>query len=152
MCRIIGPDGLPRSKEIDVTAFLKLYGVSLAAFLAIDAVWLGWLARDLYQEQIGDLLRPDPRWGAALLFYCLFVAGIVLFVTQPAIERGSIGRAVLFGAFFGLVTYATYDLTNLAVMRGFPTFVAVVDLAWGAFISATVATVGYLAAGWLGIS
>ena len=135
-----------------MTAFLKLYGVSLAAFLAIDAVWLGWLARDLYREQIGDLLRPDPRWGAALLFYCLFVAGIVLFVTQPAIERGSLGRAVLFGAFFGLVTYATYDLTNLAVMRGFPTFVAVVDLAWGAFISATVATVGYLAAGWLGIS
>ncbi|MFW6085184.1 MAG: DUF2177 family protein [Gemmatimonadota bacterium] len=135
-----------------MTTFLKLYGVSLVAFLAIDALWLGWIARGLYRDQLGELLRPDPRWGAALLFYCLFVAGIVLFVTGPAIERESIGRAVLFGAFFGLVTYATYDLTNLAVLRGFPTFVAVVDLAWGAFISATVATVGYLAAGWLGIS
>lgn len=135
-----------------MATFLKLYAVSVGAFLAIDALWLGVIARDLYREQMGDLLRPDPRWGAAALFYALFVAGIVVFVTLPALERGSLVRAVGFGALFGLVTYATYDLTNLAVLRGFPTLVAAVDLAWGAAISATVATIGYLSADWLGIT
>lgn len=135
-----------------MTAFLKLYAVSIVAFLALDAIWLGLVARSFYREQMGELLRSDPRWGAAALFYALFVAGIVLFVTLPALERGSAGRALLLGALFGLITYATYDLTNLAVLRGFPTVVAVVDFAWGAAISAAVATVGYHAGGWLGIS
>lgn len=134
-----------------MSGFLKLYGVSIVVFLAIDAVWLGFVARDFYQRHIGEMLRPDPRWGAALIFYLLFVAGIVIFVTQPAVERGSLARAIGFGALFGLITYATYDLTSLAVFRGFPTIVAAVDLAWGAAISATVASVGYLAAGWLGL-
>jgi len=132
--------------------FLKLYAISMAVFLALDALWLGVLARGFYRDQLGELLRPDPRWGAALVFYALFVAGIVLFVTLPAIERSSAARALVFGALFGLVTYATYDLTNLAVVRGFPMFVAVVDMAWGATISATVAAAGYFAAGWLGVS
>lgn len=135
-----------------MTGFLKLYAVSIVAFLAIDAVWLGLVARDFYQEHIGEIMRPDPRWGAAVVFYALFVAGIVVFVTQPALERASLGRALGMGALFGLITYATYDLTNLAVLRGFPTIVAVVDLAWGAAISASVAAIGYLAAGWLGVS
>ncbi|MGD8494919.1 MAG: DUF2177 family protein [Gemmatimonadales bacterium] len=135
-----------------MAAFLKLYAVSIVAFCALDAVWLGVVARAFYRQQLGDLLRPDPRWGAALVFYALFVAGVVLFVTLPAIDRGSLGRAVAMGALFGLVTYATYDLTSLAVMRGFPVLVAVVDLAWGAAISAAVAATGYLAAGWLGVS
>lgn len=135
-----------------MTAFLKLYAVSIVAFLALDALWLGLVARNFYREQLGELLRPDPRWGAAGLFYVLFVAGIVVFVTLPAIERASFGRALLLGALFGLVTYAAYDLTNLAVLRGFPTLVAVVDLAWGATISAAVATIGYWAAGWLGVA
>ena len=135
-----------------MTAFLKLYVISIIAFLALDAVWLGLVARNFYRDQMGDLLRSDPRWGAAGLFYALFVAGIVVFVTLPAVERASIGRALLLGALFGLVTYAAYDLTNLAVLRGFPTLVAVVDLAWGATISAAVATIGYWAAGWLGVA
>jgi len=135
-----------------MTAFLKLYAVSVAAFLALDALWLGLVARDFYRDRIGDLLRPEPRWTAAALFYALFVAGIVLFVTLPALERSSLARAVGFGAFFGLVTYATYDLTNLAVLEGFPAVVAVVDLAWGAAISAAVAAAGYASADWLGIA
>lgn len=135
-----------------MTAFIKLYAVSIVAFLALDALWLGLVARNFYREQLGELLRPDPRWGAAGLFYVLFVAGIVVFVSLPAIERASFGRALLLGALFGLVTYAAYDLTNLAVLRGFPTLVAVVDLAWGATISAAVATIGYWAAGWLGVA
>ena len=122
--------------------FLKLYAVSIVVFLAIDAVWLGFVARDFYRQEIGDLLRPDPRWGAAAAFYALFVAGIVTFVTMPALERASLGRALLLGAFFGLVTYATYDLTNLAVLRGFTVKVTDIDHIWGATISASVAGAG----------
>ena len=133
-----------------MTGFLKLYGVSLVAFIVLDALWLGLIARSFYREQLGDLLRPDPRWGAALLFYGLFVVGIVVLVTMPALERGSLVRAAGLGALFGLVTYAAYDLTNLAVLRDFPAVVAVVDLAWGATISATVASLGYLAGRALG--
>jgi uncharacterized membrane protein len=135
-----------------MAGFLKLYAVSIVTFCALDAVWLGLIARTFYRQQLGELLRPDPRWGAALVFYALFVAGVVLFVTLPAVRGGTLGRAVMLGALFGLVTYATYDLTSLAVLRGFPVIVAVVDLAWGAAISAAVATVGYIAAGWLGVS
>lgn len=135
-----------------MAGFLKLYAVSIVTFCALDAVWLGLIARTFYRQQLGELLRPDPRWGAALVFYALFVAGVVLFVTLPALRDGTLGRAVMLGALFGLVTYATYDLTSLAVLRGFPVIVAVVDLAWGAAISAAVATVGYVTAGWLGVS
>lgn len=131
--------------------FLKLYAVSIVVFLAIDAVWLGFVARDFYRQEIGDLLRPDPRWGAAAAFYALFVAGIVTFVTVPALERASLGRALLLGAFFGLVTYATYDLTNLAVLRGFTVKVTVIDLIWGATISASVAGAGYWAGTRMGL-
>ena len=141
-----------RETPEDGMTFLKLYAVSMTAFLALDALWLGVLARGFYRDQLGELLRPDPRWGAALVFYALFVAGIVVFVTLPALERSSPARALAFGALFGLITYATYDLTSLAVLRGFPTLVAVVDMAWGATISATVAAAGYFAAGWLGVT
>lgn len=133
-----------------MTGFLKVYGASLLAFLALDALWLGLVARSFYREHLSELLRPDPRWGPALLFYAVFVAGIVILVTLPAVERSSLGRAVTTGALFGFVTYAAYDLTNLAVLRGFPVIVAVVDLAWGAAITAAVAAAGYLAAHYLG--
>lgn len=97
-------------------------------------------------------MRPDPRWGAAAVFYALFVAGVIVFVTLPAIERDSVPRALGYGALFGLVTYATYDLTNLAVLRGFPVHGAIVDLAWGATISAAVAVAGVLVGRWIGMA
>ena len=123
---------------------LQTYGVSLVAFLALDALWLGIVARAFYRDQLGPLLTPDVRWGAALLFYVIFVAGVLVFAVLPAVERGSLGRAVLLGGFFGVVTYAAYDLTNLATLRDFPTVVAAVDMVWGGVLTATVATIGYL--------
>ena len=128
----------------------RLYLPALLVFLALDAVWLGLVARGFYRDQLGPLMRPDVNWGAALLFYLLFIVGLLVFAVGPALERQSLGRALALGALFGLICYATYDLTNLATLRGFPAIVAVVDLAWGAVIAAATASAAYLLAGPLG--
>ncbi len=122
---------------------LRTYAVAIVTFFALDLLWLGVVAKGFYRTQMGHLLRPDVQWGPALLFYLIFVAALVVFVVQPALEKQSLRHALLYGAFFGLATYAAYDLTNLALAKDFPTIVAVVDLAWGAVLSATVAAVGY---------
>jgi len=132
-----------------IAAFVKLYFATLVVFLAIDMVWLGVLAKGFYQRHLGDLLRPDVRWGAALLFYLIFVGGVLLFAVLPALERVSFRHAVLLGGLFGMIAYATYDLTNLATLRGFPPIVAVVDMAWGFVLTAIVAGAGYKIAGWM---
>jgi uncharacterized membrane protein len=127
-------------------AFVKTYLASLVAFLILDLAWLGLIARGFYLNQLDHLLRPDVRWPPAILFYLLFVVAVVVFAVMPAIERGSLLRAVVLGGFFGVVAYATYDLTNLATMKSFPLLVAVVDMTWGCVLSATVAAVGYFVA------
>jgi uncharacterized membrane protein len=123
--------------------FLKLYGVTGAVLFACDLVWLGVVAKEFYRRNLPTLLRVDVRWGPGLLFYLLYVAALVVFVLQPALERQSLGRAVALGAFFGLTAYATYDLTSLALIRDFPTLVAVVDIAWGTALTAAVSAAGY---------
>lgn len=123
---------------------LQTYALSLLAFLVLDFTWLGLVARGFYKDQLGQLLAPDVRWVPAILFYMLYVGAVLVFAVLPAVERGSLGRAVLLGGFFGVVAYATYDLTNLATLRGFPTTVAAVDMVWGGVLTAAVATVGYL--------
>ena len=126
--------------------FIKLYAVALAVFFAADMVWLGLVAKDFYRSQIGFLMKSDVNWTAAFVFYLLFIAGLVVFVITPAIEKGSWVHALLFGALFGLVTYATYDLSNLATLKDWPLLVTVVDLAWGAALAASVSTVTYFIA------
>ena len=126
--------------------FLKLYGVGTVVCFGLDLVWIGVVARGFYQRHLGQLLRPDVRWVPAVLFYLLYVAALVVFVVAPAIERQSAARAVLLGAFFGLAAYAAYDLTSLALIRDFPFIAAVVDLAWGATLSAVVCGAMYAAA------
>jgi uncharacterized membrane protein len=130
---------------------LKLYLPALVVFLILDALWLGVVARGFYREQFGDLMRPDVRWGAALLFYLLFIAAVLVFVVTPALDRGSLVYAIGMGAFFGLVAYATYDLTNLAVLRGFSVTIAVVDMAWGAVVTAGTSAAAFLLAGKFGV-
>jgi uncharacterized membrane protein len=127
-----------------LSAFFRLYAVALPTFLVIDLIWLGLVARSFYQTNMGHLMRPSVNWAAALVFYVLFVAGIVVFSVWPAVERQSIPHALLLGALFGLVTYAAYDLTNLATVKGFPLRVALVDLTWGAVLCATVSAVTFL--------
>ena len=130
--------------------FLKLYGVGLAVLFGLDMIWLGVLARGFYQRQIGHLMRPDVQLIPAVLFYAIYVAALVVIVVMPALERKSLARAVGFGAFFGLAAYAAYDLTSLALIRDFPTAVAVVDLLWGTFLTAMVSAAVYASAGLFG--
>ncbi|MCX6747469.1 MAG: DUF2177 family protein [Candidatus Nomurabacteria bacterium] len=131
--------------------FLKLYLITLPVFFALDMIWLGLVAKNLYAKQIGFLLKPEVNWTAAVSFYLLFIAGLVLFVISPALEKHSFMHALLFGALFGLITYATYDLTNLATMKDWPMLVTFVDLAWGMFLSASVSSIAYLIAVKLGL-
>jgi uncharacterized membrane protein len=132
-----------------VASLLKLYAVALPVFLVIDLVWLGVVARSFYQTRLGHLMRPNVNWTAALVFYLLFVVGIVVLAVWPAIERQSFMRALLLGALLGLVTYAAYDLTNLAVLEGFPLGVALVDIVWGAVLCASVSAITYRVWFWL---
>ena len=130
--------------------YLKLYLVSLAAFLAIDMLWLGVIARSFYQQQLGFLMASSVNWFAAIVFYLLFIVGILVFVVLPGLEDNSLQTTILRAALFGLVTYATYDLTNLATVKDWPLLVTMVDLAWGTVLSIAVSYVGFLAGKWLG--
>jgi uncharacterized membrane protein len=131
--------------------FLKLYFIALPVFFAIDMIWLGLVAKDFYRNQIGFLLKENVNWVAAISFYLLFIIGVVFFVVMPALEKGSWMYALLVGALFGFITYATYDLTNLATTKDWPLLVTLVDLAWGAVLSASVSTVTFLIATRIGL-
>jgi uncharacterized membrane protein len=126
-----------------VGTFVKLFAIALPVFLVIDLLWLGVLARPFYQAQLGPLMREDVNWAAAVLFYLIFVAGIVVLAVLPAIQRESLLHAFALGALLGLVSYAAFDLTALATLRGFPRTMAMVDLAWGTVLTATVSAVTY---------
>ena len=134
-----------------VMAALKLYGLTAAVFFAIDLVWLGVVAAGFYQKHLGHLLRPDVLWVPALLFYSIYLAGVLVFAVVPGLEAGSVVRAATLGAFFGFVAYATFDLTCMALFRDFPTIVVVVDLIWGAVLTGTVAAAGFGIGRWLGL-
>jgi uncharacterized membrane protein len=131
--------------------FFKLYTIALPVFFAIDMLWIGLVAKSFYAKQIGSLLKPNVNWGAAILFYLLFIGALVVFVILPAVEKHSWVHALLFGALFGLVCYATYDLTNLAVAKDWPLLVTIVDLLWGTVLAASVSTVTYFIASKLGL-
>ena len=128
---------------------LKLYGIAFVVFLVVDLIWLGFVAKDLYNKEIGSLLKPDANWAAAIIFYLLFILGLVIFVIEPSVTAGSLGKAMLLGAFFGLVTYATYDLTNLATMKDFTLKITIIDLTWGTSLGFLTSTLTYLINDWL---
>lgn len=126
--------------------FWKLYFVALPVFFLIDMVWLGLVARDFYRGQIGSLLKADVNWVAAISFYLLFIAGLVFFVIEPAMKSGHWTSALFVGALFGLMTYATYDLTNLATLKDWTLTVTIVDIVWGMVLATSVSTVTYFIA------
>lgn len=129
--------------------YLKLYFCTLVAFFAIDMVWLVLVARGFYQKHLGFLMRSSPNWSAAVVFYLLFVFGLLVFVILPSLETGSTKKVLILGALFGLITYATYDLTNLATVKDWPFVVTVVDLFWGGILATSVSYLGFLAGKWL---
>ncbi len=126
-----------------MTDFLIRMLVAGGVMAVIDALWLSVIANKFYKSQIGSLLLEKPNMPAAVLFYFIYVVGIVAFVLSPALEKGSWQHAVGYGALFGFVAYATYDLTNLATLKGWTTKLVVVDLLWGAVLTAGVAGISF---------
>lgn len=124
---------------------IYLYLMTIPVFFLIDMLWLGFIANRFYQDQIGHLLGP-VNWTAAIVFYLIYIVGILIFAVVPALEVGSWQRALVLGALFGFFAYATYDFTNLATLKDWPLMVVVVDVIWGAVLTGSVALGSY----WLG--
>lgn len=131
---------------VTVTKVLAAYAVTTLVLFAIDMVWLRVIAFNWYQQGIGHLMTTDVKLWAALLFYLLYPVGLVLFAVVPGLDSATVWRSALLGAAFGFFAYATYDLTNLATLKGWPMGLAVMDVAWGTFASAVAATAGRLVA------
>jgi uncharacterized membrane protein len=129
--------------NITPSRIVVLYVIATAIFLACDLVWLGLVARGFYQRHLGYLMRNPVNWAAALVFYLLFVVGLLIFAIKPALDVQNPLRALVYGALFGFFTYATYDLTNLATVRDWPLIVTVADLSWGVVLCGIVACATY---------
>jgi uncharacterized membrane protein len=123
-----------------------IYASFLVTLIAIDFVWLLGIAKNLYRDQMGDLMASEPKLLAGLAFYLLYALGVCIFVIVPALSKQSWIYALQYGALFGLFCYMTYDLTNLAVIRNFPTQLALIDIAWGSFVTAVCSGIAY----WVG--
>jgi uncharacterized membrane protein len=123
--------------------YLKEYGVVFITFFTIDLLWLGIFAKNLYKKYLGYILSPNTNWLAAISFYLLYIAGIVFFVISPAMEKKSWKYALFAGMFFGFITYATYDLTNLATLKDWPIKITIIDLIWGSTLGGAVSWITY---------
>ena len=126
--------------------YLGIYLSFLISLIAIDLVWLLGIAKNLYRDEMGSLMASEPKLIAGLAFYLLYALGASIFVIIPALSKQSWLYALQYGALFGLFCYMTYDLTNLAVIRDFPTRLAFVDIAWGSFVTTLSAGIAY----WVG--
>ena len=133
---------------MNLTFYLKLYLATLIAFIAIDMFWLGLIARSFYRKHIGFIMATSPNWTAAMIFYLIFVAGLIFFAVAPGLQAGSFGKTLLLGALYGFITYATYDLTNLATLKDWPVFLTLVDILWGTVLAILVSSSSYFIAQW----
>ena len=123
--------------------YILIYIVCLAAFLVLDFAWLGSVTQPFYQRQLGALLSPDVVWPAAIAFYLMFITGLIVFCIAPALRFRSPGRAGALGGFYGFITYATYELTNLALITNWPAALVPVDIGWGIVLCTLVSLIGY---------
>jgi uncharacterized membrane protein len=134
---------------MNVAFYLKLYALTVPVFFIIDLIWLGAVAKGFYQKNLSFVLSPQVNWPAAILFYLLYIAGILIFAVVPAVSRDSWQHAMVYGALFGFFTYMTYELTNLALLKDWPLNVVVVDIIWGVVLCTAVATLSFILAKWL---
>jgi len=124
--------------------YATAYGTTLVIFLGIDAIWLTIMSQRLYRPYLNDVMAQNVNPVPAVLFYLIYVAGIIVFATTPAFSTGRWTTAAIFGALYGFFAYATYDLTNHATIRGWPAIITVADICWGSLLSATAAALGFL--------
>jgi uncharacterized membrane protein len=132
-----------------IAYFLKLYALTIPVFFIIDIVWLGVIARGFYRRQLDYVLSPEVNWAAAITFYLIYIAGIIFFAVRPALASDTLRDAALLGGLFGFFTYATYDLTNMATIKGWPLKIVVIDIIWGTCLCILVAGLSFLIAKWL---
>lgn len=123
--------------------YVGLYFIALAVFIALDGLWLGAVAKNLYATQLKGLMTDNVKWAAAVLFYLLFIGFLIFFAIAPAIREQSLALALQRGALFGFATYMTYDLTNYATLKGFPLMIVGVDMVWGTILSLLVSGAAY---------
>ena len=126
--------------------FFAAYVCTAAVLFPLDLVWIGGIARGFYRDGLGPIMAERPNIAVAVAFYVLYVVGLTLFVVGPALTANAWKHALLWGTLFGFFAYATYDLTNLATLAQFPARVAIVDMAWGAFLSGVSCTAGFFIA------
>jgi len=131
--------------------YIYLYIITFVIFLAIDFIWLNFIAKDIYSTKIGHLLAESPKLFPALIFYLIFIIGVIIFAVLPGYEAQNVWKTVMLGALFGLLTYATYDLTNLATLKNWPVSVTIIDLIWGTSVSTVTSLAGYYIARMLGV-
>lgn len=123
---------------------LKIYLTTMIVFFLVDILWLGLISKKLYNDYLGHLMAPKVNWTAALIFYALFIVGLVFFVINPALAKDSLKYAILAGGFFGLIAYATYDLTNLATLKDWPLNITIIDLIWGTFLNGATSGITFV--------
>ena len=129
--------------------YLKLYALTVPVFFIIDLLWLGVVAKGLYQRHLGYILSPQVKWPAAIIFYLLYIGGILIFAVVPAVTKDSWQHAMLYGALFGFFTYMTYELTNLALIKDWPLNIVVIDIIWGVVLCTAVAALSFIIGKWL---
>jgi uncharacterized membrane protein len=134
---------------MNISYYIKLYGLTVPVFFVIDIIWLGVVAKDFYQKNLKYILSPNVNWTAAIIFYLIYIAGILIFAVLPAVAKDSLRHAAVWGALFGFFTYATYDLTNLALLKDWPIIIVIVDILWGVILCSAVATLSFFIAKWL---
>jgi uncharacterized membrane protein len=121
-----------------------LYGLCTVIFFAIDMLWLGFFARSFYKEKLGFILSDKVNWAAAVIFYLIYIGGILFFAVLPALREQSWTIALLNGAVLGALCYATYDLTNMATISQWPLIVVIVDIVWGIVLTGSVSLLTYI--------
>jgi len=134
---------------MNISYYVKLYGLTVPLFFVIDIIWLGVVAKSFYQKNLKYILSPNVNWTAAIIFYLIYIAGILIFAVLPAVAKDSLRHAAVWGALFGFFTYATYDLTNLALLKDWPIVIVIVDILWGVVLCSAVATLSFFVAKWL---
>ena len=135
---------------MDIFFYLKLYALTIPIFFFIDIIWLGVIARGFYRRRLDFILSPNVNWVAAVIFYLIYIAGILIFAVLPAVSRNSGSHAAVMGALYGFFTYSTYDLTNMATIKKWPLVIVVVDILWGICLCTLVALTSFGIARWLG--
>jgi uncharacterized membrane protein len=128
-----------------MSKYLAAYGATAVVMIAIDLVWLGLIAKPLYQNGIGHLMADKPNIPVAVVFYLLYALGLMIFAVVPQQSAAGWSRALMIGALFGFFAYATYDLTNLSTLKGWPLSLSLMDIAWGTLVSGVSSAVGKLA-------